>query len=242
MENLRSARGAYAVSEVTKLKLIASAEQAVDRHGVGGVSAREIVRAAGLSNTAAVAYHFGSTDELLRQVLIVRMEELNGLRDRLIANSIIPLSQCDMTTLVEYICLPHVIFARRNGGGTAYQGFVCAYLPHIYPNGALWVFGAESPSSPNMSRIVQEIRLRLAGISDELFNRRMFNMIMLFCNVMRTFPPSSFSRDNADNIFELLGDAISQCVALLSAEVGVPDRVSAMSQQLVPEGAAVSAE
>lgn len=222
MKNVRSARGRYATSEVTRLKLIASAEKAVAQHGIGGASAREVSKAAGLSNTAAVSYHFGSMGDLLKQVLVTRMEQMDEIRAILIEENGTPLSECAIQTLVEYICLPHVIFAKMNEGRTTYQSFVCQYLPHIYPNGSPWSLGPDSASSPNMSRIALELKIKMRDLPDEIFNRRMFNIMVLFCNFLRTLPPSSLFPPNIGEASTMIGDTIAQCTALLCATSDVP--------------------
>ena len=53
----------------TRARLIAAAEELFAANGVEAVSLREIVRASGARNTAALQYHFGDRAGLLRAVL-----------------------------------------------------------------------------------------------------------------------------------------------------------------------------
>jgi len=53
----------------TRARLIKAAEQLFAANGIEAVSLREIVRASGARNTAALQYHFGDREGLLRAVL-----------------------------------------------------------------------------------------------------------------------------------------------------------------------------
>jgi len=53
----------------TRARLIAAAEELFAANGIEAVSLREIVRASGARNTAALQYHFGDRAGLLRAVL-----------------------------------------------------------------------------------------------------------------------------------------------------------------------------
>src|SRR6266403_1942715 len=66
----RSRPGARATSEETKNQIKAAAQMLFARRGVDGVTVQEIVTAAGQRNNAALHYHFGSTEELIRQMVV----------------------------------------------------------------------------------------------------------------------------------------------------------------------------
>jgi AcrR family transcriptional regulator len=55
-------------SDDTRERLIDAAELLFAEHGVGGVSLREINRAAGAKNAVAVQYHFGDREGILRAI------------------------------------------------------------------------------------------------------------------------------------------------------------------------------
>lgn len=55
-------------AESTRDRLIDAAESLFAEHGVGGVSLREINRAAGAKNAVAVQYHFGDREGILRAI------------------------------------------------------------------------------------------------------------------------------------------------------------------------------
>ena len=66
----RSPRVPRAASEETRNQIKAAAQMLFARRGVDGVTVQEIVRAAGQRNNAALHYHFGSKEELVRQMVV----------------------------------------------------------------------------------------------------------------------------------------------------------------------------
>src|SRR2546421_8342263 len=66
----RSRPVARATSEETKSQIKAAAQMLFARRGVDGVTVQEIVNAAGQRNNAALHYHFGSKEELIRQMVV----------------------------------------------------------------------------------------------------------------------------------------------------------------------------
>jgi AcrR family transcriptional regulator len=59
-----------AASEDTKSQIKAAAQLLFARHGVDAVTIQQIVAAAGQRNNAALHYHFGSKEELIRQLVV----------------------------------------------------------------------------------------------------------------------------------------------------------------------------
>ena len=62
------------------LALILAAERLIAEHGSAIVSLRQITEAAGVSNSSAVNYHFGSREALLLAVFQYRMGDINRRR------------------------------------------------------------------------------------------------------------------------------------------------------------------
>ena len=60
-----------------------AAEQLLDEVGIDGTTGAAIIAVAGNRNSAAVNYHFGNLDELIRAVLDRRAVELNAQRHEL---------------------------------------------------------------------------------------------------------------------------------------------------------------
>lgn len=75
----RRSKGAQNIHE----RLILVTELLIARHGVDGVSMRQIGQAAGMNNNSGVQYHFGTKQRLIEAVLSYRQEFLNRRRREL---------------------------------------------------------------------------------------------------------------------------------------------------------------
>ena len=64
----------------TRMKLVLAAEQLFAEKGIDTVSLREINRAAGQKNTAALHYHFGTREALMEAIFEHRMAGINDRR------------------------------------------------------------------------------------------------------------------------------------------------------------------
>ena len=64
--------------------LKAAAVRLFAEHGVDAVSVRDITQAAGQRNHAAIGYHFGSKEELVRAVIVHGARLIDDLRNRMI--------------------------------------------------------------------------------------------------------------------------------------------------------------
>jgi AcrR family transcriptional regulator len=65
-----------ATTSSTGLQLLLTAERLFARHGIDGVSLRQIAAEAGSSNNSAVRYHFGTKSELLAAIFAHRLDDL----------------------------------------------------------------------------------------------------------------------------------------------------------------------
>jgi AcrR family transcriptional regulator len=66
----RTRESSRAGSEDTRNQIKAAAQMLFARHGVDAVTVQQIVSAAGQRNNAALHYHFGSKEELIRQMVV----------------------------------------------------------------------------------------------------------------------------------------------------------------------------
>lgn len=80
----RSRPVARATSEETKNQIKAAAQMLFAQRGVDGVTVQEIVNAAGQRNNAALHYHFGSKEDLIRQMVVDGAAVLDGRRRELL--------------------------------------------------------------------------------------------------------------------------------------------------------------
>jgi AcrR family transcriptional regulator len=119
-------------------RLIEAAEALYGRHGLEGVSLRQISMAAGTSNNYAVQYHFGDANGLIRAILEKRMPELEMIMARELARTKAQGRLAETRALVELLFRP--LFEHVNSRGErVYARFVLALLSS--PAGAQYVKG-----------------------------------------------------------------------------------------------------
>lgn len=69
----------------TRELLLLTAERLFALEGVDAVSTRRIAQEAGQRNSSALQYHFGSKDQLIQELMALRMRSLNARRESLLA-------------------------------------------------------------------------------------------------------------------------------------------------------------
>src|SRR5689334_5288178 len=81
----RTRESSRSASEDTRNQLKAAAQMLFARHGVDAVTVQQIVSAAGQRNNAALHYHFGSKEELIRQLVVDGATVLDERRRSMLA-------------------------------------------------------------------------------------------------------------------------------------------------------------
>ncbi len=108
----------------TRTNLLDAAEHLFAHEGVDRASLRSITRAAE-ANLAAVHYHFGSKEALVREVLARRLGPLNERRLRLLDEAERDGDNPRLEAIVGAFVLPALEMVQRERGGHAFARFVC---------------------------------------------------------------------------------------------------------------------
>lgn len=107
----------------TRLALLETAELLFAEYGVEGVSTRQIGAAIGSSNTNVVAYHFGSKDALIVEVIRHRVPALEARRAELLAAARRKNAQPPLSALLDSMLRP--FFEQTNAAGRhSYAAFL----------------------------------------------------------------------------------------------------------------------
>lgn len=111
----------------TPERLVSTAERLFAERGIEAVSLRDITNACG-ANSAAIHYHFGSKDELVRAILEHRAAELAKRRD-VYLTAIEHSRRPTLRKVVEALVLPTAELVEDDiHGGRHYIGFLAAML------------------------------------------------------------------------------------------------------------------
>jgi AcrR family transcriptional regulator len=103
----------------TRERILDAAERLMAERGIAGVSLNEINTAAGQRNTAALHYHFGGREGLLRAIMRRHGPWLRARHDELYAEVIGGGRERDVRGLVEVIVLPVAEYIGRGGSQRA---------------------------------------------------------------------------------------------------------------------------
>jgi AcrR family transcriptional regulator len=90
----------------TREALLVAAEELYATRGIDRVSLRQIGEAAGRRQTAAVQYHFGDVDGLLRAIVEHRTRSANDRRTEMLDDIVLSGRQDDVPALLEAVVFP----------------------------------------------------------------------------------------------------------------------------------------
>lgn len=102
----------------TKAQLKRAAQALFARHGFDAVTVQQIVQAAGQRNNAALHYHFGTKEELIRQLLVEGAQQLDDKRQEMLTAADQAGGPASVREVLEILVLPVIELqrdARRRG-------------------------------------------------------------------------------------------------------------------------------
>lgn len=95
-------------SLATKEQLKLAAQTLFGRHGIEAVTVQQIVEAAGQRNNASLHYHFGSKDELVRQLVVDGARQLDSRRHEMLQSMEAAGGPRNVREVLEILVLPVV--------------------------------------------------------------------------------------------------------------------------------------
>ncbi|AEG50676.1 regulatory protein TetR [Sphingobium chlorophenolicum L-1] len=163
-----------------KTRLILAGEQLFAESGIQGASMREIASRAGQGNHAAVQYHFGSRDGLVRAIFDYRMEQMEEARGAMLGRA----KSCgllkDAQTILEIILLPQLDLHDADGNHS-YARFLSQYLLQSRSP----KFGDFSGSEPpNLTMALKLLRERVDYLPPFVAQRRLISVSLMFLNIL----------------------------------------------------------
>jgi AcrR family transcriptional regulator len=140
----------------TALQLLLTAERLFARHGIDGVSLRQIAAEAGSANNSAVRYHFGTKDDLLAAIFTYRLDELLRRRSLLLERA----DPDDLRARVEAHLLPLLELAE------APDSNYVSFTEQLQRAGDVGVFVEQDAVRASQSAFVADMRRLLADLPE----------------------------------------------------------------------------
>lgn len=216
MANVGIAMNALPAAETIdgKTRLILAGEQLFAQNGINGASMREIATKAGQGNHAAVQYHFGSREGLVRAIFDYRMEQMEAERGTMLQRARATGRLKDARTILEIILLPQ-LHLHDADGNHSYASFLSQYLLQSRSP----EFGDFSGSEPpHLTEALRLMRERVDYIPPYVAQRRLISVSLMFLNILmrhhgtdETAFGESFSDALEDTMEQIVG---SMCMPL----------------------------
>lgn len=163
-----------------KTRLILAGEQLFAQNGIHGASMREIATKAGQGNHAAVQYHFGSREGLVRAIFDFRMEQMEAERGAMLQRARAAGNLKDARTILEIILLPQLDLHDADGNHS-YASFLSQYLLQSRSP----EFGDFSGSEPpHLTEALQLLRERVDYLPPYVAQRRLISVSLMFLNIL----------------------------------------------------------
>lgn len=163
-----------------KTRLILAGEQLFAENGINGASMREIATKAGQGNHAAVQYHFGSREGLVRAIFDYRMDQMEGERGAMLDRARALGNLKDARTILDIILLPQLDLHDADGNHS-YASFLSQYLLQSRSP----QFGDFSGSEPpNLTEALRLMRERVDYLPPYVAQRRLISVSLMFLNIL----------------------------------------------------------
>jgi AcrR family transcriptional regulator len=196
--------------------LLVAAERLYATHGIDGVSLRQIGEAAGRRQTAAVQYHFGDVDGLLRAIVEFRTRAANDLRTEMLDDIVLAGRQDDVHALLEAVAFPLLETLPTD---SHYLGLVAELQARKRTAPIFTEPGTEY--GENARRIGRYLDDALGEVPVALRTRRIERAVeLLLTSLARDWEPTDRRRQARGVSTDLLvADLLGSCAAMLRAPV-----------------------
>jgi len=189
-----------------RLRLLEAGEELLGRYGVGAVSMRQIVAAAGQANPAAVQYHFKSMDGLIEAICRLRIPQVEERRKARLSQ-IPPDRLGDLRALLEAMITPYVEVLNSKGEIT-FAPFV-SQMRFSDQQPAAWVTSDLAPVSEQLTQLIKNA---MPPMPDDI---RSVRLVLVFEVMHRAISPGHGGRLYGLDREAVLDEAITIAAAAL---------------------------
>lgn len=156
-------------SEVTKDRLLRTAERLFAREGIDAVSTRRISQEARQRNNSALQYHYGDREALLAALVTARMVPINCRRRALLDRLDRGTEPIELSHLVAVLVVPFVEQLLDGDRGCDYVRIAAQIFAH---NRSEQMLGPERPWNDAFFATVERIRFHLSDFPRPVQDRR----------------------------------------------------------------------
>jgi AcrR family transcriptional regulator len=197
---------------LVRAKLLDTAEQMFSKHGLEGVSLREIAAAAGQGNVGAVNYYFKDRQGLVDALVDDRVGAIEAGRHSLI-DAIADLGKCDTEQLLEIFWRPVIELCRHRRGSWFIQ-FHLHYL--LLQENVKHPFVTFPDRYPASGMLLARLQAQSAHLAPPQFRHRLGLIFMTFWGALaRHETDADQDWENDDP----LAEPIKMAIAALAAPV-----------------------
>ncbi len=196
-------------SITTKTQILDAAERRFAQAGYDGTSVRDITGDAGV-NVAAINYHFGGKEELLRGVTDRVVSPLNRRRFDLLDALLAVTPSPSVSQLVEAFVRPDIEALQRlsERGPT-----VARFLGRIYAEQTAWIREMSEMQFAEVGRRFGALfGQALPGVSSDDLGWRIDQMVAVVVHTFATWPEAGMSDEEAERV-------VGRLVAFLSGGI-----------------------
>ncbi len=140
--------------------------------GINGVTVRQIAEAAGQKNHAAITYHFGSKEALIRQLVVDGAKAIDARRNAALEGAKATGGPHTVLQVME-ILVESSVDQEPPPGGECYNRFIAGLQ---LSDRALFMDALEGRWNSGYQRCLSEIRRLMAHLPGELLNQRLVFM------------------------------------------------------------------
>ncbi|MDB5725179.1 MAG: TetR/AcrR family transcriptional regulator [Novosphingobium sp.] len=214
---------------VTRERILIAAEQLFSDKGIAAVSLREIGSHARQANSNAVQYHFGTKDNLVRQVFEFRAAQLEPVRSEMLALATQQRRLGDLRTLLQIICLPYLCVVGDDGRHN-YAGFLAQYIVNSRLAGVPYPFDEPATNVPALRRARALLNERLSFLPEEMIRPRVQTAVQGFASMLVRYD-SGAAGEHKVPLRALVVDTIEQLALGISASYR-PEQRCSFEQQI----------
>jgi AcrR family transcriptional regulator len=193
----------------SKEAIVDAAERLFGRHGLDGVSLRQIAAESGSLNNFAVQYHFGGKAGLVRAIFETRLPQLELRRAAMLSRAKRDGRLQDVQSLVEIIFRP-IAETRDEAGRMSYAAFLLS-LFHAHDSLRSWIEVIDL--APITEHVIGLLATALPHLPREVFGARTNALTALFLVSLLKRDPGSGLQDEL---------AIEDMLAVAAAGLAAP--------------------